>query len=267
MGIDATPQGFEQLMATAQRAALAGGAELVAWKDKFDAYSKGPADFVTDADLASQASVKKLIEQLHPEHLFIGEESEEERPQPTDEQFCWVVDPLDGTTNYLHQFPFYGVSIAVVLAGRVVAGAIYDPVREEMFHAAEGAGAFLNGTPLKTSAAEHLSDALLAMSLPANAAADSPDLLDFIQLVEHCQAIRRTGSSALNLAYVASGRLDAFWAKQIHPWDVAAGALLVSEAGGTISSCAGHDFNVWDADIVSAGRPQLHAELLERVRC
>ncbi|MEM6331477.1 MAG: inositol monophosphatase family protein [Planctomycetota bacterium] len=251
------------LMHAAKRAALAGGAQLLDWRGRFETHAKGPGDFVTDADIASQQAVRSVLQQAYPAHPFIGEESSTPQAQaaPAD-GVCWVVDPLDGTTNYLHDFPSYAVSVAAVRGAAPVAGAVYDPVRQEMFAAASGCGAWLGDRRLAASGVRRLADALLAVSLPAAVRSDSPGLRDFVQVVPKCQAVRRIGSAALSLAYVACGRLDAFWAREIHPWDVAAGALLVIEAGGRVTDPHGEAFDVWRPPCVAASCEPLHRALL-----
>jgi myo-inositol-1(or 4)-monophosphatase len=143
-----------------------------------------------------------------------------------------------------------------------LAGVIYDPVAEQCFVAAAGRGASCNGVRLKTRSAAHVSSALVAVSLPAHVRRDSPDLSDFIEAVQVCQAVRRSGSAALNLAYVASGALDAFWATHIHPWDVAAGVLLVREAGGIVTARDGSEFDLWNPHFLAAAGEELHGGLL-----
>ena len=149
-----------------------------------------------------------------------------------EQEFCWVVDPLDGTTNYVHQVPHYAVSVALVKRGRPIAGTIYEPISDECYTALAGGGATLNGRTLQTSRVERLDQALVAASFSAKVAPDSYEIDQFVAALLACQAVRRTGSAALNLAYVAAGRFDAFWAMTTKPWDVAAGILLVRGGGG-----------------------------------
>jgi myo-inositol-1(or 4)-monophosphatase len=172
-----------------------------------------------------------------------------------------VVDPLDGTTNYIHDFPFFCVSVAVALQGRPVAGAVFDPLRDELFLAAAGEGATLDGAPIGPSGNEELSEALLAMSFPPKMGLETPDMKAFLQIAPLCQAIRRSGSAALNLAYVACGRLDGNWAFDIHPWDSAAGVLLVQEAGGVATSCLGDEYDLSKGNYLATSTPQLHRAL------
>jgi myo-inositol-1(or 4)-monophosphatase len=249
----------EQLLATCASAARAGGEQLLAWRGRFSTESKGECDFVTDADLASQEAIRAVISQEFADHGFLGEESPDmlqlERP------YCWVADPLDGTTNYIHDFPFFSVSIAVARQGRPVAGAILDPLRDELFLAAAGCGATLNGEPIFAGKTEQLSEALLAMSFPPKMELESPDMKSFLQVAPRCRAVRRTGSAALNLAYVACGRLDGNWAFNIHPWDSAAGVLLVQEAGGVATACLEEEYDLSRGNYLAAATLELQQSL------
>jgi len=216
---------------------------------------------VTDADFASQAAIRREIAARFPHHLFLGEEKSL-AVEVNDDDFVWLVDPLDGTTNYAHGYPCYAVSVAVAHGRELLAGVVFDPLAEEFFVAEQGLGAFCNGKRLATSSVDSVGKALVAVSLPPRVGPDSPDLKDFIRVVQVCQAIRRSGSAALNLAYVAHGRLDAFWATKINPWDVAAGVLLVHEAGGVVTGRGGYEFDLWDPHFVSAAGQPLHGDLL-----
>jgi myo-inositol-1(or 4)-monophosphatase len=174
---------------------------------------------------------------------------------------CWLVDPLDGTTNFMHQLPSYCVSVALAMQGRVVVGVVIDPLLEFTFFATAGGGAWWNGQPIRASRCRRLSDALVAASLPPGVQRDDPALAQFVEVLLQAQALRRLGSCAMNLSYVASGRLDAYWATRVRPWDVAAGSLLVAEAGGTIRHIDGGDFDIADPRFVAAASPELVDEL------
>lgn len=262
------------LLPVCEAAARAGGRELLAWRGRFQAREKAPADLVTDADLASQAAVRAEIASHYPDHEFIGEETEPDATALDGDQCVWLVDPLDGTTNYVHGYPRYAVSVAVAgkrQAGKtpgagsgreLLAGVIYDPITDECFAAEHGRGAWLNGRRVHTSEMKSVADALVAVSLPPRIRRDSPDLADFIRVVQVSQAVRRSGSAALNLAYVACGRLDAFWATHIHAWDVAAGVLMVREAGGIVTGRDGGAFDLRNPHFVSAANADLHRDLL-----
>jgi myo-inositol-1(or 4)-monophosphatase len=248
-----------ELLKVCEQAARAGASELVAWKGRFQARQKAPRDLVTDADLASEAAVRAVILEHFPDHGILGEEAPD--PRQLERSYCWVVDPLDGTTNYAHDYPCYGVSVAVATEGRLLAGVVYDPERDECFAAAAGEGARLNGSPMAVSAATSLEMALVAVSFPAVVTESAPDVRAFLNVAPICQAVRRTGSAALNLAYVACGRLDAHWAHQIHPWDSAAGVLLVQEAGGAVTGANGGPYDLASGDYLAAATRSLYEGL------
>lgn len=252
---------YGDLFRVAQKAALAGGEKLLEWRGKFETREKSPADLVTDADLASQQAIARVIAEHYPDHAFLGEENPGAIGELLGKPVCWVVDPLDGTTNYVHGFPAYSVSVAVVVEGELAAGVVLDPLHNKMFSAARDGGAWCNDQPIQSSNTLRLADSLLAMSLPPQVDRDSPDVLDFVALVTQCRAIRRLGSAALNLAYVAQGVLDGHWARAIRPWDVAAGVLLVREAGGEVTGSDGTPFDLAQAHFVATA-PGIHAELL-----
>jgi myo-inositol-1(or 4)-monophosphatase len=254
---------IEDWLATSEAAARAGGAELLAWRGRFQTRKKGVRDLVTDADLASQEAIRGMISARFPEHAFVGEEQGTKSAAPGGDQLTWIVDPLDGTTNYVHGYPNFAVSVAIARGNDVQAGVIYDPLRDQCFAAAAGKGAWCNGSRLKTSDVTAVAEALVAVSLPAHVQRDSADLLDFIEAARAAQAVRRSGSAALNLAHVASGALDAFWATQIHAWDVAAGVLLIREAGGILTGRDGQPFDLWNPHFLAAAGPELHGEMLE----
>jgi len=244
----------------AEEAARAGGRVLLSWVGRFGVREKGPADLVTEADLASQEAIRAILLGAHPDHAFIGEATS--APVDNETEYCWIVDPLDGTTNYVHQLPHYAVSIALVQRGRPIAAAILDPVHEECFTAARGQGAWLNGQPIRTSGVGELSQALIAASFAAKIDAHSPELDQFVAALYQAQAMRRTGSAALNMAYVAAGRFDAFWALSTKAWDVAAGALLIEEAGGVVSGTDGQPLDLRFPHPVASASPALHASFL-----
>ncbi len=253
-----------ELLAVCNEAARAGARELVAWKGRFAAREKSLHDLVTDADLASERAIRQVIVAHYPDHGILGEEA------PAADQLqwdhCWVVDPLDGTTNYVHGFPCYAASVAVAYRGKLLAGVVHDPDRDECFAAAAGEGARLNGEPIAVSGVAQVKDALLAVSFPPRLMPESADLQAFLRIAPECQAVRRTGSAALNLAYVACGRLDGHWAHEIHPWDAGAGVLLIQEAGGVATACDGRPFNLAAADYLTASTLRLARVLVPLVR-
>jgi myo-inositol-1(or 4)-monophosphatase len=224
---------------------------------------KGVRDFVTDADHASQEAIRRVIAPRFPEHEFVGEEHALAVLPDLGETYTWVVDPLDGTTNYVHGYPHYAVSVAVARGSEILAGVVFDPIADQCFAARAGSGTWCDGVRLAVSDARRVGEALVAVSLPARVQREDTDFVDFAEAVLLCQGVRRSGSAALNLAYVASGSLDAFWAAHIHPWDVAAGVLLVREAGGVVSGRDGAAFQLWRPHFVAAATGELRRELLE----
>ncbi len=202
--------------------------------------TKGPGDFVSRADKQAEALIKEDLMAARPTYGFLGEEDGEiEGEDPTRR---WIVDPLDGTTNFLHGLPHWAVSIALEHKGAIVAGVIYDPCKDEMFYAEKGFGAFVNEARLRVSGRPKLTDALFATGLPWSGRGDLPETLqDLARLLPACAGVRRYGAAALDLAYVAAGRYDGFWERQLNLWDIAAGIIIVKEAGGLIEPLARGD--------------------------
>jgi len=255
---------YQKMLPIAEQAARTGGEQLRAWRRKFVVKEKGKFDLVTDADHAAQQAVKEVLMTAFPEHAFLGEETAlvEKQALLQSQKPLWVVDPLDGTTNYVHDFPCYAVSIGLVVNHEVVLGVIYDPRQDELFSTVRGHGATLNGERLKCTPSASLSDALIAVGFPANLRGNEHVLEAWKWFGYESQGMRRTGSSALNLAYVASGRLDGFFAFQICPWDIAAGMVLVEEAGGRISQVDGTTYDPLQEKIFVSSNGPLHGELL-----
>lgn len=240
----------DQLLTTAISAAHNGGRILQDWVGRFSVREKRRADLVTEADHASQQAIFELILATFPSHGFLGEEGlNKEAPESP---YRWVIDPLDGTSNYVHGFPYYAVSIGVEKNGVLEAGVIFDPNRDETFQAARGEGAFLNGSPISTSGETELSRAMAMASLPVGADQTDPAVQRFLKSMSHLQTVQRSGSAALNLACVACGRIDAFWSTSLKPWDVAAGVLLVQEAGGAVTALDGSPVDIMTPSLLSA---------------
>ncbi len=242
-----------------EEAAKAGGEVLLDWAGRFSVREKGRSDLVTEADVASQEVIRDKILAAFPGHGFLGEENEQ--IASGEEDFRWIVDPLDGTMNYVHGVPNYSVSIALEQRGTVLVGTVYDPVSRECFSAVRGRGAWLNGRPISVSSATHLSEALVAVSFAAHVRRGDPEIAEFVEVMLEAQATRRMGSSALNLCYLGAGRFDAYWSKSTKIWDIAAGALVVSEAGGVITAFDGGPLELARAQFIAAATPQLHNQL------
>jgi myo-inositol-1(or 4)-monophosphatase len=252
-----------EFLQAAEEAARRGGHILRAWTSKFTVREKSRSNLVTEADFASQKAIHEFLSGRYPNHGFHGEEGlNEVRP---DSKYRWIVDPLDGTTNYVHGFPYYAVSIGLEHDGQLVAGAIYDPTRDEMFLAARGCGATLNRRPLRCSEVSDLGQAMVVASLPVATSPDDIAVKRFLKMLPHAQAVQRTGSAALNLAYVAAGRLDAFWSTSLKPWDMAAGIVLVEEAGGSITRLDGGPFQVEVPNVLSSNGSDIHQELIRHL--
>lgn len=251
-----------------EAAARAGGEVLRGWLGRIRAREKGRNDLVTEADVESQQVIQQLVLTRFPEHLFLGEESTDEGRPDLRQAFesdtpVWIVDPLDGTTNFVHGLPAFSVSVAVSQRGRTVAGVVYDPIADECFSATAGGGAFLNGEAIRVSDCRSLDQALVAASFSAHVERDSPEIRRFVEVMMRCQAIRRFGSAALNLCYVAAGRLDGYWATSVKAWDVAAGCLILAEAGGQVTHIDGRPFSLLDPRFASSATESLHGELVE----
>src|SRR5260370_1029882 len=247
----------------AQEAAQRAAVVLQDWRRRFQVRTKGRFDFVTDADMASQQAIRELISRRFPQHEFLGEEDASAAARPgADSPPTWIVDPLDGTTNYLHDCPLYCISIGLQVAGELVVGVVLDPSRPELFKAAQGQGAWLGDDRLSTSRVARLEDAMLATGFPSDMR-DRDDLYPYWRYFGlRTHALRRTGSTALSLAYVAAGRFDAYYAFDNHAWDVAAGTVLIREAGGIVSNIDGSPFNPFTPDSLASNGP-LHPVLLE----
>lgn len=195
--------------------------------------TKGPGDFVSRADRQAEATIREELMAARPTYGFLGEEGGiEEGEDPTRR---WIVDPLDGTTNFLHGLPHWAVSIALEHKGQIVAGVIYDPSKDEMFYAEKGFGAFVNEARIRVSARHRMSESIFATGLPWSGRADLPETLqDLARILPVCSGVRRFGAASLDLAYVAAGRYDGFWERRLHAWDIAAGIVILREAGGLI---------------------------------
>ena len=246
-----------------EKAVRAAGATLQQWVGQFTAREKGPADLVTQADLAAQQAVEEIVLQAFPDHGLLGEEAAETTGKS---DYRWIVDPLDGTANYVHGVPFYSVSLALERAGELLVGAVYNPVSNDLFSATAGGGALLNGKPIHTSNVTELSGVMAAAGFPPGVTHQSPDYRVFHEAVACVQSIRRTGSAALNLCFLAAGWNDLYWSFGTKIWDVAAGVLIVREAGGIVTAPDGGDFILEQAQFVASAGPELQRQSLDLVR-
>ena len=221
---------------------------------------KGDINLVTEADLASEKMIVEKIRSHYPKHSILAEESG--AATIDDSVWKWIIDPLDGTTNYAHGYPCFCVTLALEHAGEIVVGATFDPTREEMFSAEKGNGATLNGRRIRVSETEKLCDALLVTGFPYNAREREDFARHFTGFTRKARGIRRDGSAAIDMAYVACGRFDGFWEEGLNPWDVAAGVLLIEESGGRVSYYDDSKFSVYKPPIC-ASNTLIHAEMLE----
>lgn len=221
---------------------------------------KDKVNLVTDADTRAEEAIVEAISRVFPDHQILAEE----RGQAgSASPYKWVIDPLDGTTNFAHGFPAYCVSIGVEYEGRCILGVVFDPTRQELFVAEAGGSAFLNGTPLRVSRASTLDTALLVTGFAYDIRESEQNNLDhFARFALRAQGVRRTGTAALDLCYVAAGRFDGFWELKLQPWDTAAGALIVMEAGGRVSDFSGGPFSIYGKELV-ASNGLIHNEMLK----
>jgi len=215
--------------------------------------NKGEIDLVTEADLAAERFIIERIKSHYPRHAILAEESDASGIRYEGQsEWKWIIDPLDGTTNYAHGYPCFCVSIALERDGKMELGVIYDPLRDETFAAERGEGATLNGRRIRVSEIDDLNQAMLCTGFPYNVRELGDFARHFYNFIMHAQAVRRDGSAALDLAYVACGRFDGFWEEGLRAWDVAAGVLLVEEAGGRVSSYDGSPFNIYQPPILAS---------------
>jgi myo-inositol-1(or 4)-monophosphatase len=257
-------------LAIALEAAHHGGSILLDWQDRFSPKEKAPKDLVTEADVASQTAIREILLGAYPDYDFLAEEEAADRVAagqasipPRKSEFRWVVDPLDGTANYVHRLQTFAVSIALQKGNEVVLGVVYDPVSEECFTAIRGEGPRLNGLPIRTSGCERIERAMVAVSFSSNIDRGSVEIARFVEALHNSRSVRRLGSAALNLAYLAAGRLDSYWATSVQIWDVAAGFLLVEEAGGLVTALNGGPVSLERPEFLASASPALHGQMVE----
>jgi myo-inositol-1(or 4)-monophosphatase len=250
------------LLNIAVRAARAAGEVIIRSLNRLESLtvtSKGRNDFVSEVDHAAEAEIIKLIRKNYPHHAFLAEES----GRTGDSDTVWIIDPLDGTTNFLHGFPTFAVSIACQIRGKLEHGVVYDPISQEIFSASRGGGAHLDNRRIRVSKQRGLEGSLIGTGFPYRANAKYLDsyMLMLRAVMENAAGVRRPGAAALDLAYVAAGRTDGFWEIGLAPWDTAAGTLLIQEAGGRIGTLTGGEYT--QGGNILAGSPKVYAALLE----
>ena len=252
---------MKQMMGIAINAARAAGKIL---KENFGKCLKidfkGEIDLVTDIDRMSEETIIEIIRDEYPDHQILAEESEGQKGTSS---YKWIIDPLDGTTNYAHGYPCFSISIALEEDGDILLGVIYNPIHEELFTAERGKGSFLNRRKIKVSSADMLTYSMLATGFPYDLReSQNNNLKHFNNFIIRSQAIRRAGSAALDLCYVAMGRFDGFWEPKLSPWDVAAGSLIVKEAEGMVTDFEGGKFDIYSKEIL-ATNGRIHNEMVD----
>src|SRR5690606_11979932 len=222
-------------------------------------------DFVTEVDKAAEQAIIDILKKAYPDHAILAEESGASANLHDENENVWIIDPLDGTTNFIHGFPQYCVSIALQQRGQITQAVVYDPTRNDLFTASKGAGAYLNEKRIRVARRDKLADALIGTGFPySNFEKMEQHLKMFRIMTEKCAGLRRPGAAALDLAYVAAGRFDGFFEKNLKPWDIAAGSLLITEAGGIVANFEGESDYLYHGDII-AGSPKIFAQMLHHL--
>jgi len=254
------------LLATAIEAVIKAGEIQMGYIDSgFQVSHKGTIDLVTEADVAVETMFRTMIAGRFPDHTILAEEFGEDA-STRGASHCWVFDPIDGTNNYAHGLPIFCSSLALEIDGIGEIGAVYDPTRRELFVAERGGGAFLNGEPMQVSNASTLVDSMLVTGFPYDIHKRIPEIVGlFGDFVGRARAVRRLGSAALDLCYIAAGRMDGFWEQDLKPWDIAAGAIIVEEAGGKVTDFAGEPFDSRRAQLL-ATNGKIHDDMLSITR-
>lgn len=230
--------------------------------DRIKITEKQQNDFVTEVDQAAEQAIIEVLLKAYPDHAILAEESGASANLHDENEYVWIIDPLDGTTNFIHGFPQYCVSIALQQRGIITQAVVYDPNRNDLFTATKGSGAYLNDKRLRVTKCDKLADALIGTGFPFR---DTQNLDEYVEMFKimtrKCQGLRRPGSAALDLAYIAAGRFDGFFEKDLKPWDIAAGSLLVTESGGIVANFKGESDYLHKGDVI-AGNPKVFSQML-----
>jgi len=230
--------------------------------DRIKVTEKQHNDFVTEVDQAAEAAIIDVLKKAYPDHAFLAEESGASTNLHVDNENVWIIDPLDGTTNFIHGFPQYCVSIGLQHRGQMTQAVVYDPTRNELFTATKGAGAYLNDKRIRVTKRDKMADALIGTGFPFRDMSGMDEYMQMFRVItERCAGLRRPGAAALDLAYVAAGRLDGFFEKGLKPWDMAAGSLLITEAGGIMGTFSGDSDYLFKGDAI-AGTPKIFAQMI-----
>ena len=244
----------------------AGDIQLKHFGQDYRVTKKGTIDLVTEVDLEVEHMCRRVLGERFPSHAILAEELGGSTQPSGAGEYCWIFDPIDGTTNYAHGLPIFCAALGLEIAGRVEVAAVYDPTRKELFTAERGAGAYLNGARMRVSSASEIVESVLVTGFPYDIHQDPDDILGlFGAFVTKARAVRRLGSAALDLCYVAAGRLDGFWEARLKPWDTAAASLLVEEAGGRVSGIDGAPFRPRAGSVVGSNG-LLHDAMLQTIR-
>jgi myo-inositol-1(or 4)-monophosphatase len=230
--------------------------------DRVKVTEKNPNDFVTEVDQAAEQAIIEVLKTAYPDHAILAEESGASANLHDENENVWIIDPLDGTTNFIHGFPQYCVSIALQQRGQITQAVVYDPTRNDLFTATKGAGAYLNEKRIRVTKRDKIADALIGTGFPYRATDNIDEYMKMFKIMtQSCAGLRRPGSAALDLAYVACGRLDGFFEKGLQPWDMAAGSLLITESGGIMGTFEGESDYLYKGDVL-AGTPKVFAQMV-----
>jgi len=246
----------------ALEAARAGGKELLRFSDEvdtMDVIEKGPTDYVTELDKRAEDIIISSLKKTYPRHSYLSEEIGEIKGKGEDADSVWIIDPLDGTTNFAQKFYLFAVSIAIEINNNIEGGVIYIPYFDEMYYAIKGKGAYLNENPIRVSQKENLINSVIATGFPYSKNNNSDNNLEeHNKMIIKCRDIRRAGSAAIDLVYTASGIWDGYWEKELKPWDIAAGALIVEEAGGIVKGLNGEKFDYISGNIIAGNKKMVN---------